>query len=341
MLTDLARALHLPVAVTYIIFLVAAALSALALGLIVRRIVRRWARHVHQGWESLTLQALESLSIPLLIVIGLDIAIDLLSLPPQYVRSVHILTFALTLGVVFYFLGKALEVILRNLFRRDAAFDRVTQPATLFVRALLGFLALIIFLENIGVSLTAVWTTLGVGSVAIGLALQATLSNFFAGITILADRPVSPGDHILLGPGPAGPGLEGEVVRIGWRATEVQIPSSETAFVPNSMMASTVLMNYSVSGAGAVLSLPVKVHAASDTEEVENKLLEAAKEVLRRLNLDVTRQPEIFLTSDFTDPFVQLLLKVPVPRLIDREKVSTALRKEIAGLYRRGELKVP
>ena len=284
MLSDLARALHLPVAVTYIIFLGAVALSALALGLIARRMFRRWAQRLHQGWEGLVVQALESLAIPLVVVISMDVAINILSFPPHYVRAVRLLTFALTLGIVFYFLGKVIELLLRNLFKSDAAFDRVTQPATLFVRAVLGFLALIIFLENVGVSLTAVWTTLGVGSVAIGLALQATLSNFFAGITILADRPISPGDHILLGPGPAGPNLEGEVVRIGWRATEVQVPSREMAFIPNSTMASTILTNYSLSGPGVTVSIPVKLHAASDIEQAEATLIKTAKEVMERLD---------------------------------------------------------
>jgi small-conductance mechanosensitive channel len=341
MLRYLAHAFHLPLSVTYIILLGATALAALALGLIVRRLLGRWARRLNQGWERLVAEAVELLAIPLVLVITLDIAIEVLELPPHYARTVHILILALTLGVVFYFLGKIIELILRNLFQSDAEFNPITQPATLFVRALLGFLALIIFLENIGVSLTAVWTTLGVGSVAIGLALQATLSNFFAGITLLADRPVSPGDHILLGPGPGGPGVEGEVVRIGWRATEVQIPTREIAFIPNSLMASTTVINYSVSGAGAAVSFPVKLNIASDVEKAEALLIAIAKDVIQQLKLTVDRPPEIVQTSDYTDPFAQLTLKVPIPGLMDREKVSNALRSEITARYRRGELKAP
>ena len=52
-------------------------------------------------------------------------------------------------------------------------------------------------------------------------------------------------------------------------------------------------------------------------------------------------EPEIALTSEFSDPFIQLSLKVPVPRLSDRERVSNALRKGIAVRYRQGELKLP
>src|SRR5580704_16632765 len=254
MLPYLARRFHLPVTITYVVLLIALVLVALSLGILARRILHRWGRRLHPGWEHVTVEAFESLAIPLLVVGTMDLGLEVLTLPQRYAHAVHILVFGLTLGVVFNFLGKFMGSLFRNLFRDDPAFARMTQPATLFVRALLGFLALIIFLENVGVSLTAVWTTLGVRSVAIGLALQATLSNFFAGVTMLADRPSSPGDHILLGPGPGGPGLEGEVVRIGWRATEVQIPTKETAFIPNSLMASSILLNYSLSGSGAVVS---------------------------------------------------------------------------------------
>jgi len=341
MLPYLAHVFHLPVTVTYIILLVALALIALSLGIMARRILRRWSLRMRSGWEHVTVDAFESLAIPLLIIGTLDLAMEIVYLPRKYSHIVHVVIFGLTLGVVFNFLGKFIGSLFRNLFKEDPAFVRMTQPATLFVRALLGFLAIIIFLENVGVSLTAVWTTLGVGSVAIGLALQATLSNFFAGITILADRPVSPGDHILLGPGPAGPGLEGEVVRIGWRATEVQVPSKETAFIPNSLMASLILLNYSLAGSGAVVNIPVKISAASDPETAEIKLTDTAKKVAEQLHLPAESAPEISIVSEVTDPFLQFSLRLPVPSLADRQRVSNELRKEITALYREGELKAP
>ena len=283
MLRYLAHAIHLPVTVTYIIVLAVVAVTASVLGVIARRVLFRWGQRLRPGWEHATVGALESLAIPLLVVATLDISLEVLQLPRHYAHFVHVVVFGLTLAVVFNALGKFIGLLFRSLFKNDPAFARMTQPATLFVRAVLGFLAIIIFLENIGVSLTAVWTTLGVGSVAIGLALQATLSNFFAGITILADRPISPGDHILLGPG--GPGLEGEVVRIGWRATEVQTLTNDTAFIPNSVMASTILTNYSLSGLGDVVSIPVKLNAATDIEKAESLLIETAKKVAQHLRL--------------------------------------------------------
>ena len=339
MLLQLARLLHLPPPIAYMIALAALLLAALLSGFILHRVFHRLARRMKGAWAEVAIEVLESLALPLLVVGALDIALELLALPGRYEHVASKLVFAVVLGVVFNFLARAVALFFRGLARRDIALVRITQPATLFVRIVFAFLALIIFLENVGVSLTAVWTTLGVGSVAIGLALQATLANLFAGITILADRPVSSGDHITL----ISPGFnaEGEVVRIGWRATELRTPSNEVAFIPNSMMASGMITNYSLSGPGASVSIPVKVSSSSDPENVESILREAAKRVAQQLKLSSNLEPQVLLTSQFTDPFMQFSLKVPVQRLSDRDPVASALREEITAHYRQGDLKGP
>jgi small-conductance mechanosensitive channel len=337
MLKHIALLLHLPPLIAYVIVLSVLLLGAVILGSILHRIFHRLAGHVKGTWGDLAIEFLEFLALPLIVAGALDISVEIVELPNRYERVAAKLMSAVVLVVVFNFLARAVALFFRSLPKRDPSFLRLTQPAILAERVVFAFLALTIFLENLGVSLTAVWTTLGVGSVAIGLALQATLSNLFAGITILADRPISPGDHITL---PAN-NVEGEVVRIGWRATELRTPANEVIFVPNSMMASSVLVNYSFSGSGATASIAVKVNPSSDPEKVENALREAAKKVTEHINSAADLPPQVTLTSDFTDPFLQFSLKVPVHSLSDRDSVSAALHKEIATRYRTGELKSP
>jgi small-conductance mechanosensitive channel len=339
MLVHLSRVLHLPPPVAYIIVLAVLLLGAVILGVILHRIFHRVGGHVKGTWGDLTIEVLEFLILPFVVAGALDIAIEVVELPSRFEHGAAKLMSTVILVVFFNFLARAVAVFLRNLAKRDPSFLRLTQPAIMAERIIFGFLALSIFLENLNVSLTAVWTTLGVGSVAIGLALQATLSNLFAGITILADRPVSPGDHIIL-PGTAN-NVEGEVMRIGWRATQLRTSADEIIFVPNSIMASSVLMNYSLSGSGAVVSMAVKVNSGSDPDQVERTLLEAAKTSVVQFHPPTGQDPQVILSSNFTDPFLEFSVKVPVRGFADRDRVSAALRKEIANRYRRGELKNP
>lgn len=337
MLPDLARTLHLPPVLTYIIVLGALVLGCLIVGFILHRIFHRWARRLHGTWSEIAVEALESLALPLLIVAGFDVALEAISLPPRYGHFAGKFVFAIILAVVFNFLSRVVVLLFRSVSRRDPAFLRITQPATLIVRLAFGFLALIIFLENIGISLTAVWTTLGVGSVAIGLALQATLSNFFAGLNILADRAVSPGDHIKL-----STGVEGDVVRIGWRATELRTGGDEVTLVPNSTMASANITNYSLPGLRATVSLTVKVKPAGDIELVERTLAETARGVAARFDgASAPANPDISFSSAFGEAFWQFSVKLPVEDASKRDAVASALRKEIADRYREGKLEQP
>src|SRR5207247_11105866 len=88
---------------------------------------------------------------------------------------------SLSITLDFYALAKLVVLYLGRLSQREPALSHVTQPATFVTRLLFALLATIIILENFGIHLTAVWTTLGVGSVAVALALQAPLSNLLAG----------------------------------------------------------------------------------------------------------------------------------------------------------------
>ena len=78
----------------------------------------------------------------------------------------------------------------------------------------MGFL---VVLQTLGVSIAPLLTALGVGGLAVALALQDTLANLFAGIHILASKTVQPGDYIRL-----SSGEEGYVVDINWRQTTVR-----------------------------------------------------------------------------------------------------------------------
>jgi small-conductance mechanosensitive channel len=336
MLPYLTRTFRLPPLLAYVIVLAGLAIATGVLGFILHRIFHRWARRLQGAWSAVAVEVLESLALPLLLAAALDIALDALSLPPRYDKLAARFIFAVVLGVVFNFLGRAAALLLRGLSQKDPGFLRITQPATVAVRVIFGFLALVIFLDNIGVSLTAVWTTLGVGSVAIGLALQATLSNFFAGLNILADRAVSPGDHIKL-----STGVEGDVMRIGWRATELRTAANEITLVPNSTMASANIINYSLPGLASMASLSVKVNPSSEVGEVEKVLLETAQNVARRYNGADGPPPQLSFNSSLGDPVLQFTLSVPVADGSQRDAVAGTLRAEIANRYREGKLQRP
>jgi small-conductance mechanosensitive channel len=138
--------------------------------------------------------------------------------------------------------------------------------ARVSVRLLVGALAIITGLESLGVPVAPLVTTLGVGSLAVALALQETLANFFAGLYLLADRPVRTGDYIKIND---TLGEEGYVESIGWRSSRLRTLQNNTVIVPNQKLSQAILINYNLpaSAMGMAVNVVVASDAAPDAVE--------------------------------------------------------------------------
>ena len=338
MVHDLARATHLSPTVFYLLLFATLVTASLALGLVLNRILHYWTKKLVNTRGELVFSLLEPLPIPLLFLATIYAGLELLTLPPRVESICSKLIFALTVMVVFYFPAKVLVLFLRRVEQRNPAMGQVTEPSILFVRGLFAILAITIVLEHNHVSLTAVWTTLGVGSVAVALAMQETLSNLFAGLYLLADRPVSPGDYIKL-----DSGQEGYVLRIGWRSTTLRTQSNNIVFVPNSTMAKAVIVNYSLPELQVSLSIPVRVSYGSDPSRVEKALLdvtrEAAQEGVPGLLLDPP--PSVTLSPGFGDSSLDFSLNLNVRRFEDQVPVQSELRKRILARFAKEGINMP
>jgi small-conductance mechanosensitive channel len=137
------------------------------------------------------------------------------------------------------------------------------------VRIGVTVLALITALESVGVPVAPLLTTLGIGSLAVALALQDTLANFFAGLHLLADRPVRPGDYIKL-----IEGAEGFVDTIGWRSSRLRTTANNIVVIPNQKLSQAILTNFHLPIANVTMTVTLTVAADADTDAVERALTE-------------------------------------------------------------------
>jgi len=132
------------------------------------------------------------------------------------------------------------------------------------VRVAVAILALITALESLGVPVAPLLTTLGIGSLAVALALQDTLANFFAGLYLLADRPVRTGDYIKL-----QEGAEGFVEAIGWRSSRLRTSSKSIVVVPNIKLSTAILTNFHLPMANVTMTVTLTVPHAADPDVIE------------------------------------------------------------------------
>jgi small-conductance mechanosensitive channel len=135
-----------------------------------------------------------------------------------------------------------------------------------------GLAAIALFVSDaLGISLAPALTALGVGSLAVGLGLQDTLSNFFAGLYLLADKPVRQGDFVRIET------YEGTVESIGWRSTHLRTPQNNLVIVPNAALSKAILTNFDRPSREVAVDVRVDVALDADIDKLEDALRDEAQ----------------------------------------------------------------
>lgn len=169
--------------------------------------------------------------------------------------------------------------------------------ATIFVsitKIIVWTIGALVLLNSLGIAITPLLTALGVGGLAVALALQDTLSNLFAGIHILASRKVLPGDFIQL-----DNGMDGYVVDTNWRSTIIRQLPNNLLVVPNATVASSIVTNFHLPTHELSVTVPVGVGYDSDLEQVERVTIEVGREVMREVAGAVPGYEPVIRYTDF------------------------------------------
>jgi len=106
-------------------------------------------------------------------------------------------------------------------------------------------------------------------SVGIGFGLQAVVQNFVSGLILLAERPVKVGDWVSLG------GVEGDILRINVRATEIQMGDRSTVIVPNSEFVTKTVRNVTRSNPLGLVQIKLPLPLSTDAQRVRELILQA------------------------------------------------------------------
>jgi small-conductance mechanosensitive channel len=157
----------------------------------------------------------------------------------------------------------------------------VVASTTIFAnltRVVVYVVAGLVLLQSLGISVTPILTALGVGGLAVALALQDTLSNLFAGIQLMASGHVRPGDFLKL-----ESGEEGYVVDVTWRNTTLRELPNNLIVVPNANLASSRFRNFFQPDRELGIVVQVGVSYDSDLEKVERVTIEVAKQVMNEV----------------------------------------------------------
>jgi len=301
------------------------------------KLLHRWAEKTETKLDDIIIKVFKTPSIYWCVAIGLYIGIAVSDISEKYVfyltKIIHIIViFSITIASA-NLAGK----VFRNYIQKSSLPIPTTGLAYGILKGTILIIGLLIILSVLGISITPLITALGVGGLAVALALQDTLSNLFAGIHILMEKSVRVGDFIKL-----ETGQEGYVEDITWRTTRVRMLPNNTVIIPNSKLAQSVVANYYLPEKRMSLLIPVGVSYSSDPEKVETILVEEAKKAAGEVP-GLLRDPEPFVRfiPGFGESSLDFTLICQVQEFVDQYPVQHELRKRIFKRFKEEGIEIP
>jgi small-conductance mechanosensitive channel len=198
-------------------------------------------------------------------------------------------------------------------------------------------LGILILLSRFNVSITPILTALGVGGLAVALALQDTLSNLFSGFYVAVARQVRLGDYIKL-----NTGEEGYITDIGWRSTTIRALSNNLIIVPNAKLSQAIVTNYNLPEKRMGVSFVITMTYDCDLDHVEVLLAQVLKEAIGNVpGLLEDPAPNVTFDPGFADNGIGLTVNYQVAEFVNQYGVRNELKKRIYRKFKENGVIVP
>jgi small-conductance mechanosensitive channel len=195
----------------------------------------------------------------------------------------------------------------------------------------------LVLLDHFHVSITPMLTALGVGGLAVALAMQDTLSNLFGGFYVAVAGQVRLGNYIKL-----NTGEEGYVTDIGWRSTIIRSLGNSMIIVPNAKLAQAIVTNYDLPDKRISALVEVRVSLDCDPDQIERVLLDTAAQGTREIpGMLADPAPSVTFDPGFGDSALGLTLNYQVAEFASQFSVRHELRKRIFRRFREEGIRIP
>ncbi len=319
---------------------VAFVLGGVLLGLLTERFLvralHRIAKRTESTWDDLVVQAIHQMPLIWWTAAGVWGAVLVRGIDPDVQTLI-----GQTLVVVM--IGSTTLVGMRL---ASGAMDRYAArsariPSTTLLnnlaRLLIGTLGLFLILQNLRIEITPLLTAMGIGGLAVALALQDTLSNLFAGISIIVSGQVRPNDYVQL-----ASGEQGFVTDVKARYSTIRtFPTENLVVVPNSVLASSIVTNYSLPKKSWTIAVAVGVSYDSDLEEVERVAIEVATEALEAAEGQAPETPPRVRYREFGDSSINFDILMSANGFRSQALIQHELIKRLHARFNAEGIEIP
>lgn len=319
-------------------------LASAFLGFLVERLVvkalKTFAKRGHPRLEDLIVRAVRpSLSIALFVG-GLWFGITYLDIVLPAAIAHWTVELSVTLGVLLLavILSRLIAGILRYQAKKDANLQPLATIGSRLISIVLYVVAFVVILDRYNQEITPLLTTLGLAGLAIALALQDTLANFFAGLWIQTGKPLRPGHFVRVEENQ----VEGYVVDVGWRTTKIRTFFNNIVAIPNAKLAQSTITDYYLPSTRMLITVPIHTAYQEDPARVERVVVEEALAAAKDTpGLLTEPAPYVRFLPGFGEYALQFTLYLNVREFSDHFLAQHEVRKRILARFRKEGIKIP
>lgn len=313
-------------------------LASVVIGLVMERVILRRLEALtqHTSWEGdeIIVTSLRGLTLYSCLLAGIYLVSLRLPLDDHAGEITGKLVLVAFLLLVTLFMMRLAAGFVSH-YARKAVLPS-TSIFTNLAKVIAFSVGILVILQFLGISITPILTALGVGGLAVALALQDTLSNIFSGLHIIATRQIRQGNYIRL-----DGGEEGYVTDITWRNTVIRTLSNNMVLVPNSKLAGAIVTNYHLPETEMGVLVQVGVSYDSELEEVERVTTDVARELLLDVQGGVHGFEPFIRYHTFADFSINFTVILRCREYVDQYLVKHEFVKRLHRRYRDEGIEIP
>ena len=295
------------ITIRHVVYAAGTLFAAILISLIARIFSKRAKKRLRsQNEAAFAAQILDDVEEPIyLLIVMVGFYVALLGLPPfldyeaLFRQAFTVLAVVLAIYAIVRVQGHGLSWYVTTVGSRSAqakVLNTMLPMAKRTIAIVVLMMGGLVILDQLGIAIAPLIAGLGIAGLAVALALQGTLTSFFAGINILTDGAIRVGDYVEL-----DRGLAGYIDQIGWRTTRIRMLENNMIIIPNSKLADSIATNYHFPREELSVYINLGVAYSSDLDHVEQVTVEVAQQVMNETMGSVEGYTPSLWYTEFAD----------------------------------------
>lgn len=321
-------------------------LLGVTIAFLARRLVR-WleskAGETSTYWDDILIAAIGTPVQVAVIVVSVYFGITWFDILPESMQWIHDPVYATVFYIVISawilstFLHSIIHIYGRAIAEQSETDldDRLVDLFELVIRYIIWFAAIMAILKVFNIDVTPLLAGAGIAGIAIALAAQDFISNFFGGAIITVDKPFKVGDRIKV------EDYYGDVISVGTRSTRIKTLDYQIVTIPNNKLTSNIIINFSEPDQKLRITIPVTVAYGSDPRRVKEILLEIAQDAIKNTEYILEDPAPTAFFMEFADSSLNFILHVWARKYNIPEQVRDTINCRIAERFAQEGIEIP